>query len=362
MFVNPRDFEFRFPIAAKLIVAPLAMVSGLAGVAKAIAEHRNENLPDHLQALLNGTEPDAVARTMAEQLINGERATVLLGNLAVAHPLLACLRALAVFIAESSGASLGYLPEAANSVGAWLAGALPHRTAGGKPAVQVGLNARAMLESPRKAYVLAGFEPGFDCWDPATATMAIQQADFVVALTPYASENLKDVAKAILPVAAFSETSGTYVNAEGYWQSFQAAVKPRGEARPAWKVWRVLGNAFDLPGFDYLESGDILEDVRSQCEAVEPRNLVPAADHFDDCVVSGLLRVGDVPIYSVDPLVRRARSLQKTPLAGRAEIRLHPETARELGLENAEQACVRQNGGEIILPLVLDTAIAPGCV
>ncbi|MEE4376974.1 MAG: NADH-quinone oxidoreductase subunit NuoG [Candidatus Competibacteraceae bacterium] len=319
MFINPRDFEFRFPVAAKMIVDPLTMVSGLAGVAKAIAEQKGEQLPDHLHTLLNDSEPDNDACTMADNLINCERATVLLGNLAVAHPLFSRLRALAVFIAESSGASLGYLPEAANSVGAWLTGVLPHRTVGGKPADSVGLDARAMLETPRKAYVLAGFEPAFDCWDPATATAAIQQADFVVALSPYASDNLKDVAQVILPVAAFSETSGTYVNAEGCWQSFQAAVKPRGMARPAWKVWRVLGNAFALPGFEYMDSQEILEEIRSQCETVEPRNLVPGADHFEDLTDAGPMRLVEVPIYSIDPLVRRARSLQKTPLAGTAE-------------------------------------------
>jgi len=318
MFINPRDFEFRFPVTAKMIVDPLAMVSGLAKVAKAITEQQGTTLPDHLQALLNGAEPDDAARTMAEQLINGERATVLLGNLAAAHPLFSQLRALAVFIAEASGASLGYLPEAANSVGAWLTGVLPHRAVGGKPTDSVGLDARAMLETPRKAYVLAGFEPAFDCWDPATATTAIQQADFVVALTPYASDNLKDVAQVILPVAAFSETPGTYVNAEGCWQSFSAAVKPRGRARPAWKVWRVLGNAFALPGFEYMESHEILAEIRTQCETVEPRNLVPGADHFEDLTDSGPMRLVEVPIYSIDPLVRRAQPLQKTPLAGTA--------------------------------------------
>jgi len=301
-----------------MIVDPLAMVSGLAKVAKAITEQQGTTLPDHLQALLNGAEPDDAARTMAEQLINGERATVLLGNLAAAHPLFSRLRALAVFIAEVSRASLGYLPEAANSVGAWLTGVLPHRAVGGKPTDSVGLDARAMLETPRKAYVLAGFEPAFDCWDPATATTAIQQADFVVALTPYASDNLKDVAQVILPVAAFSETPGTYVNAEGCWQSFSAAVKPRGRARPAWKVWRVLGNAFALPGFEYMESHEILAEIRTQCETVEPRNLVPGADHFEDLTDSGPMRLVEVPIYSIDPLVRRAQPLQKTPLAGTA--------------------------------------------
>jgi NADH-quinone oxidoreductase subunit G len=219
-----------------------------------------------------------------------------------------------------------------------------------------------MLESPRKAYVLLGVEPEFDCWDSATALAAIKAAEFVVSLTAYASNRIKEYADLILPIAAFAETSGTYVNAEGRWQSFQGAVKPLGEARPAWKVLRVLGNSFDLAGFDYLDSTEVLAEVRTQCEGIEPRNQVEISGDFKPLSVTGLLRVADVPIYAVDALARRAQALQQTPLARPAEVTLHPELARELGLAEAKQARVRQNGNEVILPLVLDEGIPKGCV
>lgn len=361
MFINPRDFEFRFPVAAKVIADPATMVSALAGVASAVADLKSEVLPAGLQPLVTAA-PSATEQAMAEHLVKSAKASVLLGNLAIAQPAFAQLRALAGFVAQASGATLGYLPEAANAVGGWLAGVLPHRLGGGKPASLVGLDARAMLESPRKAYVLLGVEPEFDCWDSATALAAIKAAEFVVSLTAYASNRIKEYADLILPIAAFAETSGTYVNAEGRWQSFQGAVKPLGEARPAWKVLRVLGNSFDLAGFDYLDSTEVLAEVRTQCEGIEPRNQVEINGDFKPLGVTGLLRVADVPIYAVDALARRAQALQQTPLARPAEVTLHPELARELGLVEAKQARVRQNGNEVILPLVLDEGIPKGCV
>ncbi|HNW79179.1 MAG TPA: NADH-quinone oxidoreductase subunit NuoG, partial [Candidatus Competibacteraceae bacterium] len=264
MFINPRDFDFRFPVAAKVIADPVGMVTALAGVAQAVAELKGEILPAALAPLALFAPSDS-ARTMAAHLVNNAAATVLLGNLAVAHPAYAQLRALAVFIARCSGATLGYLPEAANSAGGWLAGALPHRLPGAKPAPRAGLDAQAMLADPRKAYVLVGIEPELDCWDGAAALNALQGAELVVALSPYASAVTKRYARVILPVATFAETSGTYVNAEGSWQSFTGASRPFGEARPAWKVLRVLGNLCGLQSFEYLGSEDVLAEARSAC-------------------------------------------------------------------------------------------------
>ena len=173
MFVNPRDFDFRFPVAAKVIADPAGMVVALAGVAQAVAELKGQALPASLAGLVAGA-PGETERAIAANLVNNAPATVLLGNLAVSHPAFASLRALAGFIAQASGARLGYLPEAANSAGGWLAGAVPHRLPGGKPAPQAGLDARAMVEAPRKAYVLVGTEPELDCWNGAAALNALQ--------------------------------------------------------------------------------------------------------------------------------------------------------------------------------------------
>ncbi|MCC6135892.1 MAG: NADH-quinone oxidoreductase subunit NuoG [Candidatus Contendobacter sp.] len=357
MFINPRDFDFRFPVAAKVIANPVGMVAALARVAQAVAALQGAALPDSLAGLTTGT-PGETERVIAANLVNHAPATVLLGNLAVAHPVLAQLRALAGFIAAQTGARLGYLPEAANSVGGWLAGAVPHRLAGGKPAVKSGLDARAMLETPRKAYILLGIEPELDCWDGAAALQAMQSAELVISLSPYAG---KGYAKVSLPTATFAETSGSYVNAEGCWQSFQGASKPVGEARPAWKVLRVLGNLCGVGGFDYTSSEEVLAEAQNACAQVQPDNTADLSRPLSPFQFDGLLRVADVPVYAVDALVRRACSLQRSPLAQPVEVRLHPDVAGELGVTGREQVQVRQDGVAVDLPLVLDDSIPRGC-
>ena len=362
LLINPRDFEFLFPVAAKVIADPAGMVTALAGVARSVAELKGQDLPAALAALADGVSAGESERAIADHLVNQAPATVLLGNLAIAHPAFAHLRALAGFVAACSGARLGYLPEAANSVGGWLAGALPHRMPGGALAPPtVGLDARSMLESPCKAYVLLGVEPELDCWDGAAALKGLQAADWVVSINPFASATSKAYAHVILPVATFAETSGTYVNAEGLWQSFSGASKPSGEARPAWKVLRVLGNLFGLDGFDYVGSEEIRAEVQSACAQVQPDNTLESGKFLTPFKPEGLLRVAEVPIYAADSLVRRARSLQLSPLARPAEVRLHPDVARDLGVAEREQVQVRQNGAAVDLPLVLDESVPKGC-
>ncbi|MDE2089607.1 MAG: NADH-quinone oxidoreductase subunit G, partial [Gammaproteobacteria bacterium] len=275
MFVNPRDFELHFPVAEKIIADPAGMVHALAGVARALLDLTRGTPPESLKSLLASVQPGAAERAIAERLQSAGKATVLLGALAVAHPSLAALRALANVIAEASGATLGYLPEAANSAGGWIAGVLPHRAAAGRPADDAGLAARAMLEQPRRAYLLLGVEPEYDCWDAAAALEAVQGAEFVAALTPYVTDTLRDYADVLLPAALFAETSGTYVNAEGCWQSFSGAVAPPGDARPVWKVLRVLGNMLGLEGFDYLSSEQVRDELRGLAAGVNADTRSP---------------------------------------------------------------------------------------
>ena len=361
LLINPRDFEFLFPVAAKVIADPAGMVAALVGVALAVAELKGQDLPTELAALAGGVSAGETERAIAEHLVNQAPATVLLGNLAVAHPAFAQLRALASFVAACSGARLGYLPEAANSAGGWLVGALPHRLPGGASAPTVGLDTRSMLEAPRKAYVLLGVEPELDCWDGAAALKALQAAEWVVSLNPFASAASKAYAHVILPVATFAETSGSYVNAEGLWQSFSGASKPFGEARPAWKVLRVLGNLSGVAGFDYVSSEEIRAEAENTCAQVQPDNTLDSGKPLVPFKSEGLHRVAEVPIYAADSLVRRARSLQLSPLAQPVEVRLHPDMARDLGVAEREQVQVRQNGAAIDLPLVLDESVPKGC-
>ena len=290
---------------------------------------------------------------------------MLLGNQTESHPDGALLRALARYIARAAEVSLGYLPSAANSVGGWLAGALPQRLPGGKPAEQVGLDARAMLEQPRKAYLLLGTEPELDAWDGAAALAALDQAEFVVSITPFVGPAVKDYADVILPCAAFSENDASYVNAEGRWQSFTAACRPLGEARPAWKVLRVLGNLFELNGFDYVDSRQILAELQTACGELRPDNFIDADIDFERRVggdTGNPLRIGELAPYAADPLVRRAPALGQTPVAEayRSQLRVNPALAERLQLDAS--ATVAYNAAELTLPVVQDSAVPDGCV
>ncbi|MGH8185770.1 MAG: molybdopterin-dependent oxidoreductase, partial [Steroidobacteraceae bacterium] len=207
-------------------------------------------------------------------------------------------------------ATLGYLPEGGNSAGASLAGMLPHRGVGGR-SLSPGLNVADMLAARLKAYVLLGaIEPAHDIAAPA-ALDALKAAECVIALTPYSTA--KEFAHVILPIGSFAETSGTYVNLEGRWQSAPGAASPVGESRPAWKVLRVLGNLLNLPGFEQTSSDQVTEEVRKAL-ADQPEFSVKSSARTLQSKLA--LTPGqaerDVALYQVDPIVRRSSALQAT--------------------------------------------------
>jgi len=336
------------------------MVAELAGVAAALLTLKQEAAPSELHGVIAQASPGDAHQRIAGQLSEAQSATVMLGLTAAAHPSANALRALAGFICELSGATLSLLSDGGNGAGGWLAGVLPHRGPAGSDRESIGLDARAMLESPRSAYVLYGCEPEFDFADAHLARQALGQAETVVAFTSHVSESLRECARLLLPISPFSETSGTCVNVEGRWQSFAGAVAPRGLARPGWKVVRVLGNLLGLKDFEYMSSEEVRDELRSQAGDRRPRNdrtpgevvLAPATD--------GLQRIGDVPIYAVDGVVRRAPSLQAAADGGDARLHLHPAEAARLNLESARQVRVEQGAAEAVLELVLDERVPEG--
>ncbi|MGF2504375.1 NADH-quinone oxidoreductase subunit NuoG, partial [Ralstonia pseudosolanacearum] len=234
--------------ATQLLGAPSQWLSLLSEVAVAIAAANSVARP----VGTDGIEAGEVAKRIAASLASGERKAVFLGNAAVAHPQFSKLHALAQWVAQQTGATLGFLTEAANTVGGYIAGALPQGN---------GLDAAAMLAQPRRAYVILGAEPEFDSANPQQARAALAHADTVVMLSPFASRAAMEHADVLLPVAPFTETSGTYVNCEGLPQSFNGVVRSLGDSRPAWKVLRVLGNLLGLSGFEYETSEAVRDDV-----------------------------------------------------------------------------------------------------
>ena len=304
------------PVANTLLGEPAGWFSQLAEVASAIAAANGAALPAGLSAQTAGTS----AQAMAKSLLGGERKAVLLGNAAAHHAQAGSLLTLANWIAAQTGASVGYLTEAANTVGAQLAGAQPQ--AG-------GLNASQMLDGQLKALFLLNTEPEFDSAAGAQAAVALAKTSMVVTLSPFkANMAFSDV---LLPIAPFTETPGTFVNAEGRVQSFHAVVKPLGETRPAWKVLRVLGNMLGLPGFAFESSLEVLAQV-----------LGPAVDGLSQVAAGKLNNASDVlptagaapasspavaSIYQLDSLVRRATSLQLTADARQGAVSQEQEVS-----------------------------------
>ncbi len=311
MVVNPHDYPFNFPVAQKIVVDAALMVRELATVVKALAQLSRKPLPPGLDKLLVGINVDTVHTVIARNLIEAKRAAVVLGVGAMGHTALSSLNALAGVIAELTGASLGYLTVGANGAGAWLAGAVPHRGPVGAIST-AGLNAREMaLGEGLKGYLLLGIEPEHDSVLADALMAKLSRAEFNVVLSAYFTDAMAGYANVVLPIGPFSETSGTYVNVAGQWQSFAAAVTPQGNSRPAWKVLRVLGNLLNLNGFDYLSSEEVREELREQLGDRLANNMT--AWRCPSSLSGSAGSAVELTPYAIDAIVRRAESLQQTP-------------------------------------------------
>ena len=376
------------PVAAQACLAPSGWSKLLAATRVAILQSRGESVPAELMQVV----PDAQAQALAALLLSADegaaaagtapaeqgaaapraRKAIFLGH-AVAHQTHALEIALqAQALADLTGATLGWLVEGANGTGGALAGALPGPG---------GLDALAMVQAPRKAYLLMGLEPSLDHGQPAQAMAALRAAESVIALTAYRSADLLEVADCLLPIAPFSETSGSFVNAAGTLQNFNGVVRPLGEARPAWKVLRVLANQLGLPGFDQ----DSPEQVRAQAQPGQgvlsarvngsPGAPLLSATADTASGVTGsespgsahgtllLERIADVPIHFSDPIVRRAESLQSTRDAAAPAARLNAAMLARLGVQAGSPVRLSQAGGdEILLKAVLDEGVADGAI
>ncbi len=292
--LNALVHDWAMPVANTLLAPATDWVQALADIATAVATEKGVDAP----AAGSATE---TATAIARSLMGGERKAILLGNAAAHHAKATSLLVLANWIAAQTGATVGYLTEAANTVGAQLVGAMPR---------DGGLNARQMLGGALKAVLLLNNEPVFDAAAGLDAAKALAASSMVVTLSPFKT-NL-DFSDVLLPIAPFTETPGSFVNAEGRLQSFHAVVKPLGETRPAWKVLRVLANLLDLPGFDYESASDVLARTEASATAgFAPGKLANhTAAAIDLSPAMGEPVVAS--IYQLDSIVRRATSLQLT--------------------------------------------------
>jgi NADH-quinone oxidoreductase subunit G len=308
-FLNPRRFDYMFPVAA-YAVAETDMVAELSAVVRAAAAAANQAVPAGVAA----AEVSDAHRALAAALTNGTRRAILLGTLAQRHPAYAELKVLSSQLAELTGASVGCITEGANAAGAYLAGAVPHREPGGAPAATPGLSARAMLEAGLPAYVLfGGIDPAADL---AVEPRALAAAELVVVAGTHLPESLRSVAHVVLPIGSFAETSGTFVNMEGRWQSWSGAARLPGDSRPGWKVLRVLANLLGLHGVDYVSSEEVRDALKGLCGArLDVSNNGAAAGRPGAAIASrpdAAPAWVDIPPYQCDVLVRGSDALAKT--------------------------------------------------
>ena len=366
--ISPLDNNPLMPIAHKVIVRPNDMVNVLGQILKAMSglQRLSLCLPPSLNKLLEQIEVRPNTQAMAESLAGlgqevdlvAPRVGIFLGTLALTDPRFTELYSMAEAIGGICGAKGGILPPAANSTGMHMMGVMPSAT---------GMHARAMIEIPRTAYLLLNIEPELDCQHAALAKAAMAQAECVVALTAYKSAALEH-ADVLLPIAPFTETSGTFMSMEGRVQSFAAAVKPLGECRPAWKVLRVLANTLGLEGFEFNSAEEVKTAIFNgeKPSMVVRRNLNNNLKELVEIAVkiksTGLQRIGEVPQYESDPLVRRAASLQKTKYNTQPMARMRAEQMTALGLVEGDTVLATQDKGSAVLQVSLDNHVAMGCV
>lgn len=334
-------------VANHITAAPSDWLAALSEVVAAVAAAKEVAAP----AGFEGINASDAAKGIAASLLSGERKAVFLGNAAAAHPQASALHAAAQWIAEQTGAKLGYLVDAANTVGGYLAKA-------------TAKNAAPAFSAPKKAYVLLNAEPELDAANPQAAAAALKQAEMVVVMSAF--KHGMDYADVLLPIAPFSETSGTFVNAEGRAQSFNGTVKPLAEARPAWKVLRVLGNVLGLSGFDY----DTSEAIRDELFGKGVTDLSAKLNNVSKKAVASatfgtagaLERLADVPIHFADAIARRSGPLLATIDGAAPVARIPVATAAALGIKAGDKVSVTQGSGSAVLEAVIDAGLAANVI
>jgi NADH-quinone oxidoreductase subunit G len=343
MAINPVDFDLSYRLSAKAIVSMPEMLDVLASLAKALIG--THSLTTDESALIEDAVVTNVSQKMAEQLsIDGDK-LIILGQVAQSHPSFARLMQLASLVARLSGAQLSWLPESGNSLGAALVGAQP---------IGAGLNTSAMLHQGMENWLLWNVDPAQDCLLPE----ATQLTGRVVAISAFDTPGLREVSDWLLPIAAFGEAAGTYVNANGQWQFAPVALNAPGEAKPGWKVLRVLGNMMNVSEFDYVSLDQVSEAAKAAAASATNidhnalMNVKTAA-----CQLKSFARVAELPMYANDIYVRHAQPLQAHQHAGQAVLRINPQQASE-----AMTKVSAIDGKMIELEVIADARVAVGNV
>ena len=334
--------------ARSIASAPSAWFNSLSEIALAIAKAKSVSVPAGTPNLPISAE----AQKMADSLLSGSSSAVFLGSAAISQANASDLHLLAQFIADNSGATLGFLPVGGNAVGASLVNAN-------------GAGVESVLSGDRRAVILMNIEPDADLPNPTQARAALAKANTVIALSAYQSADLLEVADVILPISTFTETVSTFVNAEGRVQTVQPSVKPLGDSRPGWKVLRVLGGLVGIDGFLFNMPEEVLGEALSDnyCAKLNNRSSANVLSNVNLAPHSGLERLTDVNIYAGDQIIRRSSALQLTRDAKRGnQVGLGHKLFSELGLVEGDSVCVTQGAQSVNMPATLEVNLVPGAV
>ena len=338
--INSIDTDLLLAIKSKRIVNPSQISVELGRILVAVLNAKNLSVPNYL----SGIESDAESDATAQSLLSGERKLILLGSFSLQQESRPTIEKLAMALATQTGATVGFILEGANSMGAELVSLQDDAASSG-----------SALQGKAGAFILLHAEPELDCARPKVALDTMKAADFVVALSPY-KHRAVEYADVLLPISPFTETGGIFFNMEGRQQKFGPVAKPLGDTRPAWKVLRALGSICEKPNFDYQTLEDVRRDIPGIKEVIASDLLLQESDYRDDFEVTlsqnvgGIERVAEVPMYSGDSVVRRASALQSTREARAPIIQISAAMQSSLNLPNDGVITVKQNGAEITAP------------
>jgi NADH-quinone oxidoreductase subunit G len=339
----------------------MEMANELAAILKAVNDQAGDKSVAG-QILKNITVNDR-HRAMAGKLMSGQKSAVLVGNGFISHPHYSVLRYLAGKIAELTGSTFGYLGDAANETGCWLAGAVPHRGVAGEALARAGLDALRMMEKGLQSYVLFNLDPLIDSWDGDLARQGLEKAGTVIALSSYRTPSLEQYADILLPVSIYAENEGSYFNVEGTQQVFSACVSAQGESRPGWKVLRVLANHLGLDGYEY----ETAESVRNELSG-KTGNIAPAGTgnfRIPESVPrsnGAVIRMTDQPMNSSDLLVRHAAALQQTTDVADGLVHMNGSLAERLGLSAGVKIRLQQRDNAVELGVLIDSRVPDNTV
>lgn len=358
--INPVDYEYNFPLEKICLVEHGDISNSLAKIVKALAVKNNTKLLSTFESLISEVDYSKEDEEIANLIASANKSCLFMGHDVFANPISSTIRYFTKILHSFHGVSIGNILPYANAYGAHLSGCLPHLGPGiSKLAGEPGISYARTCEAGQKIFFIYNFEPDKDVILPHDTMKVLEHADLVIAFSPYKSESLCKVADVILPIGTFAETSGTFVNTEGKWQSFNAAITAAGESRPGWKVLRVLGNFLGLDGYDYESSADVLFELQKQIGKLENKTAEEFVPNTYSLPKHGIINLPMYSLYGFDQLSRRSLALQKTVDAIKFEeaVYMSLTTLNKLKLNSELQTYVMQSAVEIKLPIKIDNKL-----